>query len=124
MAKFCSNCGAELNEEQVICLKCGVAIKNNTVQRQVNSSANNNASSDKHAVTGFILGLVSIAAWFIPLFGYPVTICGIVFSSKGLKSKTNKTKATVGLILSIVFLVVTVINSIIGMAMAYDNSYY
>ena len=28
MAKFCSNCGAELNEEQDICLKCGVRVKN------------------------------------------------------------------------------------------------
>ena len=28
MAKFCSNCGAELNEEQEICLKCGVRVKN------------------------------------------------------------------------------------------------
>lgn len=26
MAKFCQNCGAQLNEEQDVCLKCGVRI--------------------------------------------------------------------------------------------------
>lgn len=122
MAKFCSNCGSELNEEQVICLKCGVAVKSNTIPNKTNNTSNN-ASSDKQGLVGFILGLISIVAWFIPLFGYPVTICGIVFSAKGLKSVTNKTKATVGLILSIVFLVVTLINSILGMAMTLDYYY-
>ena len=28
MAKFCSNCGAKLNDEQAICLECGVLINN------------------------------------------------------------------------------------------------
>ena len=26
MAKFCTNCGTELNEQQDICLKCGVRV--------------------------------------------------------------------------------------------------
>lgn len=27
MAKFCSNCGAELNDNQDVCIKCGVSIQ-------------------------------------------------------------------------------------------------
>lgn len=27
MAKFCSNCGSELQENQDVCLKCGTAVK-------------------------------------------------------------------------------------------------
>ncbi len=77
----------------------------------------NNEKKDKDASTGLILGLCSIAAWFIPLIGYPVTICGIVFSSKGLGSKTKKASAIAGLVLSIVFLIVTLINSILGALM-------
>ena len=27
LAKFCSNCGKELNENQDVCLNCGVSVK-------------------------------------------------------------------------------------------------
>lgn len=76
---------------------------------------------NKNATTGMILGLCSIVAWFIPLFGFPITICGIVFSSKGLSSKDNKGKAITGLVLSIIFLIVTLINSIAGALIAVTN---
>ena len=36
MAKFCKNCGNELNEGQEVCLNCGVKVDNNATQ---NSSA-------------------------------------------------------------------------------------
>jgi hypothetical protein len=72
------------------------------------------------ANVGFILGLVSIIAWFIPLFGYPVTIIGIVFSAMGMDSK-NKGKAIAGLVLSIIFLVITLINSIAGAVIAVNS---
>lgn len=111
MAKFCTNCGNEVDENADVCVKCGTMLKKN------NNNNNVVVSTDKNANTGFILGLVSIIAWFIPLFGYPVTICGIVYSSKGLKSQTFKTKATIGLVLSIIFLIVTLINSILGVMM-------
>jgi len=118
MAKFCSNCGAKLNEEQAVCLECGVLINNtNKTNNNVNSNVN---KSDKSSLVGFILGLVSIAAWIIPLFGYPVTICGIIFSAKGLKSINGKGKAIAGLILSITFLVASFINSIIGVIISLE----
>ena len=72
---------------------------------------------ESNARTGFILGLVSIAAWILPLAGYPVAICGIVFSAKGLDSKLRG-KAIAGLTLSIIFLIATLINSIAGALMA------
>ena len=109
MAKFCSNCGAKLNEEQAICLECGVLVNNTNINK-----------SDKSSLVGFILGLVSIAAWIIPLFGYPVTICGIIFSAKGLKSINGKDKAIAGLILSIIFLIASFINSIIGVIISLE----
>lgn len=119
MSKFCRNCGKELNEEQSVCLNCGVAVA---------SATKTNSKVDKNAIVGFILGLVSIVAWLIPLFGYPVGICGIIFSAKGLKSSTNKGKAITGLVLSIVFLVFTFINSMagffIGLETAYNDYYY
>lgn len=115
MSKFCSNCGKELNENQAVCLNCGVSVaKNNYMQEKV----------DKNALVGFILGLISIVAWIIPLFGYPVTICSIVFSSKGLNSTNNRGKAIAGLVLAIIFLVFTLINSIAGVMINLSNYYY
>ena len=32
MAKFCKNCGNELNEGQEVCLNCGVKVENKTTQ--------------------------------------------------------------------------------------------
>lgn len=91
----------------------------------LNSSINNSSNTDKKAtkgMIGFILGLVSIIAWYIPLVGYPVTVCGIIFSALGMNSK-NKGKAVAGLVLSIIFLVVTIINSILG-AILVNMFYY
>ena len=91
----------------------------------LNGSLDNGNNIDKKAtkaMIGFILGLISIIAWFIPLFGFPVTICGIVFSAMGMKS-SNKGKAVAGLTLSIIFLVVTFINSVAG-AMLASSFYY
>lgn len=110
MSKFCTNCGHQLNESADVCMNCGVLV-NKVV------SNNNVPDCEKSANTGFVLGLISIVAWFIPLFGYPVTICGIVYSSKGLKAKDNQTKATVGLVLSIIFLIITFVNSLLGALM-------
>ena len=56
MAKYCSNCGAELNDEQDVCLKCGVRVKN----------TNNKAASDPNAKSKIAAGLLGI---FLGAFG-------------------------------------------------------
>ena len=111
MSNFCSNCGKEIKEDQNVCLNCGTVIKGNTSD-----------SASGKAVAGLVLGLVSIIAWLLPLIGYPVTICGIVFGAKGLKSTTKKGMATAGLVLSIIFLILTVINSVLGVLI--NMAYY
>lgn len=110
MAKFCADCGAEIKDGQDVCLGCGKVLNKTTA----NNNTTDISKEDKAANTGFILGLVSLIAWLIPLFGYPVTICGIVYSSKGLKSTSKKTKAIIGLVFSIIFLIFTLSNSILG----------
>lgn len=87
------------------------------------SNAENTEKGKTSAIVGLILGLVSIIAWYIPLIGFPITVLGIVFSSLGLKSQTNKGKAIAGLSLSILFLVVTIINSALGVIL-YSSLYY
>ena len=85
MAKFCSNCGAELNEEQDICLKCGVRVKNTNTNNKVDS--NPNAKSKMAAgllgiflgqfgVHNFYLGYTgkAVAQLLLTIFGYTSAI--------------------------------------------------
>lgn len=87
----------------------------NSTHKTETQSYNTNNTEGK-ATAGFVLGLCSIIAWIIPIIGYPVTGLGIVFSCMGMNSK-NKTYATIGLVFSIIFLIVTLINSIAGAIM-------
>ena len=73
------------------------------------------------ALAGVILGGIGLIAWLLPLIGYPVSITGLVLSIRGRRSFSRRTMATVGMILCIIALVLTVISSFIGIA-AY-NSY-
>lgn len=73
--------------------------------------------NEKAAKTGFVLGLVGIVAWLIPIVGLPVTIIGIVKSSNGLDSPARG-KAVAGLVLSIVFLLLTIVNAGAGAYLA------
>ena len=57
MAKFCTNCGAELNENQDICLKCGI---------KINKNNGNSANSDPNAKSKIAAGLLAI---FLGCFG-------------------------------------------------------
>ena len=55
MAKFCSNCGSELNEQQDICLKCGVRVRKD-----------NPMNTDPNAKSKLAAGLLGI---FLGTFG-------------------------------------------------------
>lgn len=100
--------------------------KSKILNGSINSSNNvgNTEKGKTQAIIGLILGLVSIVAWYIPLIGFPVSVCGIIFSTIGMKSQTNKGKAIAGLTLSIIFLIVTIINSILGAILATNLYYY
>lgn len=65
------------------------------------------------ALASLILGLFSIIAWIIPLFGLPVTVVGLIMGILGRKS-TRKRMAIAGIILSIIFLIATVVNASLG----------
>lgn len=72
--------------------------------------------SSKHngkAIASLVLGIIGLIAWFIPFFGYPITIVGLVLGVKGIKSQ-NRGMGIAGLVLSIIGLVFTLINSVIG----------
>lgn len=72
------------------------------------------------SIASFVLGLCGLIAWCLPLFGYPVSIVGIILGCIGIK-KGGKVFAIIGIILSALCLVVTIVNSILGVAMVMDS---
>ena len=57
MAKYCSNCGKEVNENAVICVNCGCSLEGTSNNQSVNVTINNNASgvSPKSRLVAFLL---------------------------------------------------------------------
>jgi hypothetical protein len=60
------------------------------------------------ATASLIMGLVSAVTWLIPLFGVPTTVAGIVLGILGLGPQ-RRTRAIFGIVLSLIFLVITII---------------
>ena len=92
MAKFCSNCGAELNEEQEICLKCGVRVKNsNTKNTDPNAKSKMAAGLlgiflGQWGVHNFYLGYTgkAVAQLLLSIFGYILLFVVVGFLAAGL----------------------------------------
>lgn len=84
MTKYCQNCGKELNENQDICLGCGVVINKSTPGKK----KNNGSHSGYKTTTGIImivLGACMILGASDDLYDYPL----IVFSIPGLLGLTS-----------------------------------
>lgn len=103
MSKYCSNCGNEVDENAVVCIHCGCAIK---------PEENNDAVTNKpNPKTGLVLGILGIVfAWLFAIVGHALSIIGIIVGIKEYKA-TNK---MTGLILSIVGEVCAILSSIMG----------
>lgn len=70
MAKFCQNCGAELNEVQEICLKCGVKVNNTTTK-----TANNDPTAKSKMAAGLLgifLGVFGVHNFYLGYTGKAV----------------------------------------------------
>lgn len=75
---------------------------NNPVQYQnYNSPAKNNGAADGCAITGMVLGIVSVVLCCLSWFDAVVGIAGIILSVFGMKSYKFKGCAVAGLVCSI-----------------------
>lgn len=82
MAKFCTNCGTELNEQQDICLKCGVR-----VTKQSNVNNNPNAKSKlAGGLLGIFLGALGVHNFYLGYTGKAVGQLLITLLSCGILS--------------------------------------
>jgi hypothetical protein len=75
------------------------------------------------AITGFILGLISLFLWVLfsgagAVINIFVFILGIIFSALGMRSRSLKGLAIAGLVLSIIGALITIVIFIIGIIVA------
>ena len=101
MAKYCTHCGSEVNENAVVCINCGCPV--------------NGAGKTQKKSNAVIFGILGIIfAWLFALAGHILSIIGIV---QGLREYKETGKST-GLVLSIIGEVCAVISSVIGVVSA------
>ena len=88
------------------------------VNPQMNPQWNNKPVPNNGKTTaGFVLALVSLITWIIPLLGLPTSIIGLVLSINGRK-ESNSGMALAGIIISIIALIFTICNSLAGALLA------
>lgn len=52
---YCPNCGKEVNEKAVVCVKCGVALNNNYANMQIN-----NKPKRGKGIASMVLGIIAV----------------------------------------------------------------
>lgn len=95
MAKFCPNCGKELDNNAVFCPQCGTSFQSS------NSISSNEKKSNGMATAGFILSFF-------------FTLLGLIFSIIGLK-KSKETNSGQGL--SIAGIIISSLKMAIGLVL-------
>lgn len=108
MRNYCENCGSKLKAQTGECLNCGKVIDKYSKEKDIKDPY------QSMAVAGFILSLIGMFSWLIPLLGFPISICGINYSTKGLKSKDKGDYAIIGLIFALIYFCLSLFNFIVG----------
>lgn len=69
------------------------------------------------AIAGLILGIISIPIALFAICGYVTAIAGFIFSLLGRRAPSKRTIATIGMILSILGFLASIVSSVVGYAM-------
>ena len=104
MAKYCMKCGIRMDDNDMVCPECGM---------QQGGYASPQESNGK-SVASLVLGIVGVIAWCLPILGLPVGVIGLIMGIQGYNRSNAKGMAMAGIVLSIICLVLTIINSSIG----------
>ncbi len=108
MARYCVNCGKELNESDNVCSNCGTRVEGKkTYVNQVSESSKTNG----FAVAGFVLALLSFfCCGSTSVLGLVFSIVGLVNSKK--YNDNGKGLAIAGIAISCVGVLILVILNI------------
>lgn len=95
--KYCQKCGTEIEPKTKRCPSCNAEI----------------IDYEKLSREGLIFAILSIFCWLIPLFGLLTSIPGLINCSKARKNEEYNKKATIGFVISIITLLLTIGNIVI-----------
>lgn len=78
--KYCSNCGEQIDEKAVICVKCGVPVNGNNVTTSTYNQTSSNVQKQGHgaATASLILGILGVISAVITLI---IAICVYAYYS-------------------------------------------
>lgn len=71
-------------------------------------------------IAGTSLGVINLCSWLLPCVGCPLSLIGLGISIYGLTSN-NKIAGIIGVVLNSITLLLSLVNSIIGMITALSN---
>jgi len=73
--------------------------------------------SSGRATASLVLGIVGLIAWFLPIFGVPVTVTGLVLGILSLKGP-KRAFAIAGIVLCVIGLLASMVNGALGAYLA------
>jgi uncharacterized membrane protein YvbJ len=115
---FCLNCGKEIANDALYCPYCNSAtenVENASASPVINDEPAKN-SSNTFGLIAVILGALGVVlAWLIALLGHLFGGAALALSIIGKCKDSSPKKATAGLVLAIITLVFSFINSVWGM---------
>jgi hypothetical protein len=74
------------------------------------------------AIAGMVLGILAMLAWCLPIVGLPISIVGLVMSSRG-KGSSNGGLAIAGLVMNIIGLALALANAGLGAYLAVSGKH-
>ena len=112
--KYCSNCGAEVNENVAVCVKCGFALKSN----EVTTASNVQSQSSKASMVLGILAVVFGAIAFLLVIAVQSYLT-TTYDGRIQRLATNFESTRLGLM--ILFVTVPGILAVIGFILGLTN---
>lgn len=121
----CKHCGVEITSDMVYCPNCGEKLFTNVIDivEEKVEEVNESGPWKSFAMTGHVLGIISLCIFWMMGLGIFIGTLGIVFSSLGKKSTIRHAMATSAfkrsLLATILGLVFATLVSVVGPLIEY-----
>lgn len=118
MAKFCSECGKELEENSTVCKNCGKKVETVVPQTIVTQTVQAHNKTNGFAIAGFVISLVSLLCCGVTSWlGLIFSIIGLVNANK--QNEEGKGLAIAGIVISAILLILLVALYALGIASSF-----